>query len=136
MPVSQVVDRVPVYVIPPNRQLIIADDHLSVSEFDGPRWQRAPIDTFFRSLASHHGDQFAIILSGAGSDGSVGIMAIKEAGGSHADNSEKSSQRSHADNSTSSREARVGAEPLDEAVEPMRPARPQRSHSIRTTGIG
>jgi two-component system, chemotaxis family, CheB/CheR fusion protein len=70
-----------VYVIPPNRQLLVTDQHLATAEFDEPRWQRAPIDLFFRSLAAQRGDDFAIILSGAGSDGSVGIKAVKEAGG-------------------------------------------------------
>jgi two-component system CheB/CheR fusion protein len=86
MPVAQVTDRVRlesrhVYVIPPNRQLFATDHHLATAEFDEPRWQRAPIDLFFRSLAAQHGEDFAIILSGAGSDGSVGIKAVKEAGG-------------------------------------------------------
>ena len=86
MPVTQVTGRIPlepkrVYVIPPNRQLIVADGHLAVTEFAEPRWQRAPIDIFFRSLAAQKGDDFAIVLSGAGSDGSLGIKAIKEAGG-------------------------------------------------------
>ncbi len=86
MPVTQVNGPVPleprhVYVIPPNRQLLVTDQHLSIAEFDEPRWRRAPIDLFFRSLAQQHGDDFAIVLSGAGSDGAVGIRAIKEAGG-------------------------------------------------------
>ena len=86
MPVAQVVGRVAlqprhVYVIPPNRQLLATDHHLALAEFDEPRWQRAPIDIFFRSLAGQHGNDFAVILSGAGSDGSVGIKAVKEAGG-------------------------------------------------------
>ena len=54
---------------------------MAIAEFDEPRWQRAPIDLFFRSVAAQRGDDFAIILSGAGSDGSVGIKAVKEAGG-------------------------------------------------------
>jgi two-component system, chemotaxis family, CheB/CheR fusion protein len=70
-----------VYVIPPNRQLRVTDEHLATAEFDQPRWQRAPIDIFFRSLANQHGDDFAIVLSGAGSDGALGIKAVKEAGG-------------------------------------------------------
>ena len=41
----------------------------------------APIDLFFRSLAAQRGDDFAIVLSGAGSDGAIGIKAVKEAGG-------------------------------------------------------
>ena len=86
MPVAQVTGRVRlepcrVYVIPPNRQLLVTDQHLALAEFDEPRWRRAPIDIFFRSLAAQRGDDFAIILSGAGSDGSVGIKAVKEAGG-------------------------------------------------------
>jgi two-component system, chemotaxis family, CheB/CheR fusion protein len=86
MPVTQVSGHTPieprhVYVIPPNRQLVVTDQHLATAEFDEPRWHRAPIDLFFRSLAAQHGDDFAIVLSGAGSDGSVGIKAVKEAGG-------------------------------------------------------
>lgn len=86
MPVTQVSGRIKleprhVYVIPPNRQLLIADQHLSIVEFEEPRWQRAPIDLFFRSLAAQRHDDFAVILSGAGSDGAVGIKAVKEAGG-------------------------------------------------------
>jgi two-component system CheB/CheR fusion protein len=86
MPVAQVSGRVPleprrVYVIPPNRQLFVTDQHLAIAEFEEPRWQRAPIDLFFRSLAAQRGDDFAIIFSGAGSDGALGIKAVKEAGG-------------------------------------------------------
>ena len=36
---------------------------------------------FFRSLAGQHGDGFAIVLTGAGSDGTVGLKSVKEAGG-------------------------------------------------------
>jgi two-component system CheB/CheR fusion protein len=69
-----------VYVIPPDRHLQISDNQISAYEFDNPRGQRAPIDLFFRSLAEH-GDGFAIVLTGAGSDGAVGLKAVKEAGG-------------------------------------------------------
>jgi two-component system, chemotaxis family, CheB/CheR fusion protein len=70
-----------VYVIPPDRRLHISDKEISAAEFDEPRGQRAPIDLFFRSLAEEHGDGFAIILTGAGSDGAIGVKAVKEAGG-------------------------------------------------------
>jgi chemotaxis response regulator CheB len=74
MPVTQVSGLTPieprhVYVIPPNRQLRATDHHLAITEFDEPRWKRTPIDLFFRSLASQGGDDFAIVLTGAGSDG-------------------------------------------------------------------
>ena len=70
-----------VYVIPPDRQLRLTDHEISTVEFDEPRGRRAPIDLFFRSLAEQHGDGFAIILSGAGADGAIGVKDVKEAGG-------------------------------------------------------
>ena len=86
MPVTQVtrevkVERNHVYVIPPDRRMLITDSKLDVAEFDEPRGYRTPIDLFFRSLASSHPDSAAVILSGTGTDGSVGIKAIKESGG-------------------------------------------------------
>ncbi len=70
-----------IYVIPPDRELRISDHHISAVPFSEVRGHRAPIDTFFRSLADQHGDGFAVILTGAGSDGAGGVKAIKEAGG-------------------------------------------------------
>ncbi|ABA58076.1 CheB methylesterase, CheR methyltransferase, hybrid histidine kinase [Nitrosococcus oceani ATCC 19707] len=70
-----------VYVISPNQQLELTDSHIGAFPFEQPQGQRAPIDTFFRSLAKQYGDGFAIILSGSGSDGAVGVKAIKEQGG-------------------------------------------------------
>ncbi len=70
-----------VYIIPPNRRLQMMDHEISAFEFDEPRGQRSPIDLFFRSLAEQLGDGFAVILSGAGSDGAIGVRAVKEAGG-------------------------------------------------------
>jgi two-component system, chemotaxis family, CheB/CheR fusion protein len=70
-----------VYVIPPDRRLQMVDHEISALEFDEPRGQRAPIDLFFRSLAQRLGDGFAVILSGAGSDGAIGVRAVKESGG-------------------------------------------------------
>ncbi|WP_199902593.1 chemotaxis protein CheB [Azospirillum sp. B4] len=86
MPVSQVADKVHlrnnhVYVIAPDSALNIADHMISALPFDEPRAKRAPIDLFFRSLAAQHSDGFAIILTGAGADGALGVRAIKEVGG-------------------------------------------------------
>src|SRR5262245_18647269 len=86
MPVIEVTDDEPieadkVYVIPPNRRLLVSADKISSAPFDEPRGQRAPIDQFFRSVADQHGDGFAIILTGAGSDGALGVKAVKEGGG-------------------------------------------------------
>lgn len=70
-----------IYVIPPDRQLRISEDEISAVPFEEPRGRRAPIDHFFLSLAEQHGDGFAVILSGAGSDGALGVKAVKAAGG-------------------------------------------------------
>jgi two-component system CheB/CheR fusion protein len=70
-----------VYVIPPDRRLQMIDHGVSALAFDEPHGQRAAIDLFFRSLAEQLGDGFAVILSGAGSDGAIGVRAVKEAGG-------------------------------------------------------
>lgn len=86
MRVIQVQDSTPlevnsVYVIPPDRRLQIKDHRLSADYFEEARGYRAPIDSFFRSHATRLGDGFAVILSGAGSDGAIGVRAVKEAGG-------------------------------------------------------
>jgi two-component system, chemotaxis family, CheB/CheR fusion protein len=70
-----------VYVIPPDRRLQLVDHEILAEAFDEPRGRRAPIDIFFRSVAERLGDGFAIVMSGAGSDGALGVRAVKEAGG-------------------------------------------------------
>lgn len=70
-----------VYVIPPARELVIEGNGLTTRPFSEPRGQRAPIDSFFRSIAQTRGDGMAVILSGSGADGSIGLRAIHEAGG-------------------------------------------------------
>ena len=86
MPVAAVSGAVPleadrVYVIPPGHRLVIADGHVDAVPFAGSSLERAPIDAFFRSLAAAHDDGFAIVLSGGGSDGALGVRAVKGAGG-------------------------------------------------------
>ncbi|HKT17411.1 MAG TPA: chemotaxis protein CheB [Stellaceae bacterium] len=86
MPVIAVEDSVDllgdhVYVIPPDRRLQLVDHRIAAAPFDEPRGHRSPIDQFFRSMAERLGDGFAVILSGAGSDGAIGVKSVKEAGG-------------------------------------------------------
>ncbi len=87
MPTLQVTKKIKVepnhvYVIPPNRSILMTDTHLETVEFTEPHGKRSPIDYFFRSMAaSGHSEPVAIILSGGGTDGSVGIKDIKELGG-------------------------------------------------------
>jgi len=71
-----------VYMIPPNKYLTIRESVLQLSEPVLRRGLRMPIDNFFRSLAEAHEERaFGIILSGTGSDGTLGVKAIKGAGG-------------------------------------------------------
>ncbi|MGR3541835.1 MAG: chemotaxis protein CheB [Hasllibacter sp.] len=85
--VSQIADGTPieaghVYIIPSASGLAVEDGVLSLTEFDAPRGFRRPIDDFFQSLALDQGpNAAAIVLSGTGGDGTVGIRHIKEAGG-------------------------------------------------------
>ena len=86
MPVEQVSDAPAlepnrVYVIAPDSELVIDESNITSRPFSDPRGKRAPIDMFFRSVAHARGDGLAVILSGAGSDGAIGVRAIKEAGG-------------------------------------------------------
>jgi two-component system CheB/CheR fusion protein len=86
-PVTQVADSTPVegnhvYVIPPNSNLSAIDTHLRVTRLEKRRQERAPIDHFFRTLAGvHDGNAIAVVLTGTGSDGALGVMDIKAHGG-------------------------------------------------------
>jgi two-component system, chemotaxis family, CheB/CheR fusion protein len=87
MKVVQATDRLKVkpncvYVIPPNKSMSILKDALYLFDPVETRGLRLPIDYFFRSLAQDRLDKsIGIILSGMGSDGSLGIKAIKEKNG-------------------------------------------------------
>ena len=71
-----------VYVIPPNKDLSIFHGMLQLTEQDKTTGIRMPIDFFLRSLAEDSGDRaVAVILSGTGSDGSLGLRAVQGAGG-------------------------------------------------------
>jgi chemotaxis response regulator CheB len=87
MVVKQAKNRMPVeadcvYVIPPNKDLSILHDTLYLLSPVTPRGLRLPIDAFLCSLADDRREQaIGIILSGMGSDGTRGLLAISEQGG-------------------------------------------------------
>lgn len=87
MPVLQVENSMLVqanhmYVIPPNTYMSIHAGVLHLSEPTAQRGRRMAIDAFFRSLANDRYERaICIILSGTGSDGALGLRAIKEHGG-------------------------------------------------------
>ena len=71
-----------VYLIPPNKDLTIVHRALHLSKPAEPRGQRLPIDLFLRSLAQDQQENaVGVILSGMGSDGVLGLRAIKERAG-------------------------------------------------------
>ncbi len=68
-----------IYVIPPDSTMTVEETRLRVAK---PRVDTAPIDAFLISLAEGHGEHaVAIILSGFGSDGALGLAAVKSHGG-------------------------------------------------------
>ncbi len=86
-PVLAVTETVPleenrVYVIPPNANLEAIDTHLRLTALEERGRDRFPIDHFFRTLArTHDGHAVGIVLTGTGSDGALGVKAIREKGG-------------------------------------------------------
>jgi two-component system CheB/CheR fusion protein len=87
MRVHQVKDRMQVepdcvYVIPPNKDMSILHGVLHLFKPEAPRGLRLSIDFFFRSLADdRQAMSIGVILSGMGTDGTLGVKAIKEKGG-------------------------------------------------------
>jgi two-component system CheB/CheR fusion protein len=87
IPVTTVQDRVRVepnhvYVVSPRHSLSMQDGFLVQSEVRRIEERRAPVDIFFRTLAeSHNAHAVAIVLSGSGADGSMGLKRVKEHGG-------------------------------------------------------
>jgi two-component system CheB/CheR fusion protein len=86
MPVVQIKNAVKVepdhvYVIAPDQELTIRKGVVRGNRPTAPRGHRHPVDSFFRSLAEDQGERaIAIILSGTGSNGSLGLRFIKAEG--------------------------------------------------------
>ena len=87
MPVREVTETLRVepdhvYVIPPGKYLEMLDGEIRLAERTEVRGVRVPIDMFLRTLADAYGrNAICVILSGSGSDGTLGLKRVKEAGG-------------------------------------------------------
>ncbi len=87
MEVFEVVDGMVVrpncaYIIPPNHDMAFLNGALQLLEPSASRGLRLPIDFFFRSLAQDQRERaIGIVLSGTGSDGTLGVRSIKGEGG-------------------------------------------------------
>lgn len=87
IPVTQIIKKTKVqpdniYVISPDKHLVMEDGHVSVLPNLNIEERRAPVDIFFRTLAESHGPQaVCVVLSGTGANGSMGLKRVKECGG-------------------------------------------------------
>jgi len=71
-----------IYIIPSNKLLTVAEGRLQLSPRLSDNARNRPIDLFFTSLAEvYQGQAIGIVLSGTGTDGTLGLKAIKEHGG-------------------------------------------------------
>ncbi len=71
-----------VYIIPPNREMAIFHRQIQLKIPESSHGQQMKIDLFFRSLAEEQGEKaIAIVLSGTGTDGTLGLRAIQGSGG-------------------------------------------------------
>ena len=70
-----------IYVVPANRHVRISDHRVEVQEDRGTR-PRPSVDTLLSTAAAAYGEHLiAVILTGSGSDGAVGAVDVKDAGG-------------------------------------------------------
>lgn len=87
MDVCEAEDNMPVrpnavYIIPPGKNLTILNSTIQITDIADTDEMNMPIDSFFRSLAKDQKDKsIGIILSGMGTDGTLGLRAIQEFGG-------------------------------------------------------
>ncbi len=72
-----------VYIAPPNRHLLVnADGSLSLTHTELVHFVRPSADLLFESVAASYKDRaIGVVLSGSGSDGAMGVQAIKKMGG-------------------------------------------------------
>src|ERR1700737_4741888 len=79
---GEMVEAEHVYVLPAGAVLTIREGRLRLRHTGTEEHQRTPIDVFFTSLAQDQAEHaIGIVLSGGGSDGTLGLKAIKENGG-------------------------------------------------------
>ncbi|MDJ0718898.1 MAG: chemotaxis protein CheB [Prochloraceae cyanobacterium] len=77
------IDRGKVYIAPPNRHLLVNPDAtLSLTQSELVHFVRPSADLLFDSVAGSYKDRaIAVVLTGTGNDGSMGVQAIEKMGG-------------------------------------------------------
>jgi two-component system, chemotaxis family, protein-glutamate methylesterase/glutaminase len=88
------VDPGTVHIAPPNRHLLVnPDGTLSLSQSELVHFVRPSADLLFESVAAVFKERsIAVVLSGTGTDGSMGVKAIKKMGGTVIVQDQKSSE--------------------------------------------
>jgi two-component system chemotaxis response regulator CheB len=83
-----------VFIAPPNRHLLVnPNGTLSLSQSELVHFVRPSADLLFESVAASYKDRaIAVVLTGTGSDGNMGVKAIKKMGGTVIAQDEKSSE--------------------------------------------
>lgn len=83
-----------VFIAPPNRHLLVnPDGTLSLSQSELVHFLRPSADLLFESVAASYKDRaIAVVLTGTGSDGTMGVQAIKKMGGTVIVQDEKTSE--------------------------------------------
>lgn len=83
-----------VYIAPPNRHLLVnVDGTLSLTQSELVHFVRPSADLLFDSVAAVYKDRaIAVVLTGTGSDGAMGVQAIKKMGGTVVAQDEKSAE--------------------------------------------
>ena len=72
-----------VYIAPPNRHLLVnSDGTLSLTQSERVHFLRPSADLLFESVAASYRERaIAVVLTGTGSDGAMGVQAVKKMGG-------------------------------------------------------
>jgi two-component system chemotaxis response regulator CheB len=83
-----------VYIAPPDRHLLVnPDDSLSLTQSELVHFVRPSADLLFESVAASHKERaIAVVLTGTGSDGVMGVQAIKKMGGTVIAQDEKTAE--------------------------------------------
>jgi two-component system CheB/CheR fusion protein len=79
---KMVIEADTIYLLPPKKVMIAANKKLYLTETENNETINLPINRLFRSLAETYQDKsVAIVLSGTGSDGSIGVVKVHDSGG-------------------------------------------------------
>jgi two-component system, chemotaxis family, protein-glutamate methylesterase/glutaminase len=71
-----------VYIAPPDRHLLVNPGTLSLSQTELVHFVRPSADLLFESVAASYRERaLAVVLTGTGADGSMGVQAVKKMGG-------------------------------------------------------